>query len=372
VTNNVTVSDHTTEELSPGEARIGAKWKQLGGGATLGNPVNREFASMWTFANGSCICYNAKLNQAFEIHGAIYAKWVERGGLQYGVPCTDETATPDGVGRFNHFNDNTASIYWTPESGAHTIYGAIRQRWSQIGWETSYLGYPVSDEVDFAEGGRANEFQHGGIYWWADTGAIDLRDVIVHYTGLHCFGETDWDQSSNSDEPYVVIAVSTPLSAATFRSQVYDDVDAGETRPDLLEIYRGRPYGINVGTVVMEHDDDDPDRYKGEINDALMAAHALGTRGLGVIPVVGPAIAAIAGPVLAKFMPVLGDAINGLLDLRDDTIGNSTVTLSGRQMVLLAARTANNDFNGIGWKFESGVISGEGASYVAYYGTIPA
>jgi hypothetical protein len=41
-------------------------------------------------------------------------------------------------------------------------------------------------------------------------------------------------------------------------------------------------------------------------------------------------------------------------------------------MVLLAARTANHDFNGIGWKFESGVISGEGASYVAYYGTIPA
>jgi uncharacterized protein with LGFP repeats len=169
-------------------------------------------------------------------------KWLSLGGRDFGLPCTDELPTPDGVGRFNHFS-NAGSIYWTPETGANAIYGAIRERWESLGWERSYLGYPISDEVDFPEGGRVNEFQHGGIYWWPDVGAIDLSDVVVHYTGLYCFGETDWDQGSGSDEPYAIISISTPRIADTKRSQVYNDVDAGEARPDLLEIYRGRLMG---------------------------------------------------------------------------------------------------------------------------------
>lgn len=122
---------------------------------------------------------------------------------------TDETATPDGVGRYNHFT-NGVSIYWTPDTGAHAIWGDIRKRWEALGWERSYLGYPTSDEQDFSEGGRANSFQNGGIYWWPDLGAIDLRGVVLHYTGLVCFGETDWDQSSSSDEPYGIISIRHP------------------------------------------------------------------------------------------------------------------------------------------------------------------
>jgi hypothetical protein len=218
------------------------------------------------------------------VYGAIYQKWMDASGLRFGVPCTDESGTPDGVGRYNHFNGGTASIYWTPQTGAHTIYGDIRRRWSEMGWESSHLGYPVSDEVAFADSGRANDFQHGGIYWWPDTGAIDLRDVILHYTGLNCLGETDWDQSSDSDEPYVVFALSTPKHAWTVNSRVYEDVDAKEQRPDLLELYRGRPYGINVGVVVMEHDFGDPNKYRQQIQDVVMGVHTAGTLALGLIP----------------------------------------------------------------------------------------
>ena len=55
-----------------------------------------------------------------------------------------------------------------------------------------------------------------------------------------------------------------------------------------------------------------------------------------------------------------------------DRIGSGTTTLSARQMVLLAARTGNSNFNGIGFKAESPLISGSGASYKAYYGLVPA
>jgi hypothetical protein len=177
------------------------------------------------------------------VHGAIRAKWAELGWERspVGYPVSDETVAPDGFGRYNHFS-NGGSIYWTPATGANVVWGDIRKRWEALGWERSYLGYPTSDEVDFPEGGRANSFEHGGIYWWADLGAIDLRGVIVHYTGLHCFGETDWDQGSGSDEPYVIVSVTTPTSASTTRTRVYDDVDAGESRPDLIEVHRGPPY----------------------------------------------------------------------------------------------------------------------------------
>ncbi|MDE8668419.1 hypothetical protein PY310_07475 [Pseudarthrobacter sp. H3Y2-7] len=413
--------------LISGEGNLRRKYETLGGAAVLGEPISKEEGIIWTFANGSCLCYNQHLFRAFEIHGDIYTKWIAMGGLRWGAPCTDETSTPDGVGRYNHFNANTASIYWTPntgaaaiwgairekwaqigwersvlgypvtdetgtpdgigrynhfsnagsvywtpETGAHVIYGGIRARWEELGWETSYLGYPTSDEVDFADGGRANEFQNGGIYWWPDTGAIDLRDVIVHYTGLYCFGETDWDQGSSSDEPYVIVSLSTPQVATVHVSQIYGEVDAGESRPDLMEIYRGRPYGLNLSTVVMENDFGDPNKYKEDIQKIVMGVHTAGTIALGLIPVVGPLIAAVAGPALGSLMPSIGGAINDAFDWGDDRIGGTNVTVSAKQMVVLAARTANTNWHTIGYKVESGLISGGGASYKAYYGIVPA
>jgi hypothetical protein len=385
------------------------------GGENFFGPLQRGLTGKaWYFKNAA-LCYNSTLRQAFEIHG-----------LAWGVPSTDELGTPDGVGRFNHFNDNSASIYWTPSTGAMAVWGDIRKKWAalgwersplgypttdelgtpdgvgrfnhfaggsiywtpstgaaavwgdirskwaSLGWEQSYLGYPTSDESDFPEGGRANSFQHGGVYWWPDTGPIDLRDVVLHYTGLHCFGETDWDQGSSADEPYVIISVTTPQRAQTFNSRVYQGVDAGESMPDLMEVYRGPPYGINIGTVIMENDFGDPNRYRDEVNKIVMGVHTAGTLALGLIPVVGPVIAAIAGPALGSLMPSLGGAVNDLLDFGDDRIGSGNLSISAKLMVLLAARTNNSIFGGIGFKIESPLISGSGASYKAYYGVVPA
>jgi hypothetical protein len=120
---------------------------------------------------------------AHEVHGAIRDKWAGLGwqaGL-LGYPTTDETGTPDGVGRFNHFQGG--SIYWTPGTGAHEVHGLIRERWSELGWERSYLGYPTSDETDWvnpANGvhGRISFFQFGRIGWTAPDGAIEMPDEV--------------------------------------------------------------------------------------------------------------------------------------------------------------------------------------------------
>ncbi|MFC5063271.1 LGFP repeat-containing protein [Actinomycetospora atypica] len=94
------------------------------------------------------------------------------GGL-LGFPTTDTTATPDGRGRFTHFTGTGgASLYLNPaRNQAYAVYGAIRVRWSQLGWERSRLGYPTSDEVAVS-GGRRNTFDHGSLTWNARTGAV--------------------------------------------------------------------------------------------------------------------------------------------------------------------------------------------------------
>ena len=90
--------------------------------------------------------YVATGGHAFEVHGAIRAKYDALGGATgaLGLPTTDETGTPDGVGRFNHFDHG--SIYWTPRTGPMTVRGTVRNRWAASGWERGPLGYPVQDQ----------------------------------------------------------------------------------------------------------------------------------------------------------------------------------------------------------------------------------
>lgn len=407
------------------EAVIRRKVSSLGGEAALGG-VARKDGNAWYFNDGSCVAYNATQHAAFRVFGAIYQKWIALGGMAWGVPDTDETATPDAVGRFNHFAGNTASIYWTPETGAHAIWGAIRvkwaslgwersplgypvtdelgtpdgigrynhfsshgsiywtpqtgaqaiggairARWEQLGWERSYLGYPTSDEGDFPEGGRASTFQNGGIYWWGDTGAIDLRDVAVNYTGLACFGETDNDQTSASDEPYVIVSGANSERSATIRSPIYEEVDDGDGRADLIELYRGKPYGLAISCVLMEHDFGDPDRYKEEVTKVVEQVAKGVTAGIAAIPVVGPPIAVVAGPVLQLFVPALGGALSDLFDWGDDRVGSQEFTISAKQMVVLAARTQPSAFRGVLYKVESPLVSGFGATYKIHFTVEP-
>ena len=101
------------------------------------------------------------------------------------------------------------------------VMGAIGQKYDQLGGPSSWLGLPLNDEQEMSEGGQVSMFDVGCIYWWPDVGAIEFGNVIVQYTGLLCFGETDADGFfSDSDEPYAIVGVVSPLGRN--RSQVAD------------------------------------------------------------------------------------------------------------------------------------------------------
>jgi len=148
---------------------IAEKYRALGGcGSVLGVPKSNELATpdgigrYSVFDRGSI--YWTEALGAHEVHGAIRDKWKdvgwEAGALGY--PVTDETATPDSMGRYNVFE--RGSIYWTEATGAHEVRGAIRDKWKELGWEAGSLGYPISDEYSVAAG-RKSDFQHGSITW---------------------------------------------------------------------------------------------------------------------------------------------------------------------------------------------------------------
>ncbi|GLY68722.1 hypothetical protein Atai01_53410 [Amycolatopsis taiwanensis] len=166
-----------------------AHYRDLGGpGGILGFPTNDE---TWTadgagsyndFAgSGGASIYWSQATGAWSLHGEIRAKYLAVGGQPVlGFPTTDESGTPDGVGRYNHFNGaGGASIYWTTGTGAHAVQGAIRSRWAQLGWETG-PGYPVTDETGTPDGvGRYNHFTKGtSIYFTLATGAHAVQGLI--------------------------------------------------------------------------------------------------------------------------------------------------------------------------------------------------
>ena len=163
---------------------INGKYYALGGAnGFLGAPLTRETLAPdglgWYrhFQNGSI--YWTPSTCAYEVHGGIRELWASLGWERsfLGYPVTDETGTPDGVGRYNHFQGG--SIYWTPELGAHEVHGDIRGLWAALGWEQSFLGYPLTNETTTPDGvGRYNHFQGGSIYWTPHTGAHEVHGAI--------------------------------------------------------------------------------------------------------------------------------------------------------------------------------------------------
>ncbi len=117
-----------------------------------------------------------KIPAASSATEAIAKKYAELGGASgfFGSAQTAEQTCPDGVGHYIHYAGG--SIYWSPATGAHAIYGMIRDKWAALGWECcTALGYPTTDETEAPGGGRYNNFEHGSaIYWHPDTGAFAL------------------------------------------------------------------------------------------------------------------------------------------------------------------------------------------------------
>ncbi|WP_113811448.1 hypothetical protein [Blastococcus sp. TBT05-19] len=130
------------------------------------------------FQGGSI--YWTQATGAHVVSGAVRDRWTTAGSETgpLGYPTTDVIALAGG-GRFAHFQGG--SIYWTQATGARVLSGAVLDRWAATGWENGTLGYPTTDVTALADGGRYAHFQRGSIYWTQTTGArylpVAIRDA---------------------------------------------------------------------------------------------------------------------------------------------------------------------------------------------------
>lgn len=352
-------------------------------GAKVGKPQTINGGYLQQFQNATA--YGRYGSEPMEVHGSIRQRYVEMNGPDgwLGFPLSNETATPDGTGRYNHFEHG--SIYWHPATGAFEIHGAIRERWAALGYERGWLGYPKSDEVKFDDdGGRVSFFQHGAIYWWPDTGAIALNEVIVHYTGLHCFGETDADSGSDSDEPYATLGVAVPGSTQQiFQTKIYgeeaheDGVDSNEGYLDVIELYRGTPRGLMINSILQEHSGGDTKASREVIGEAVeKGGQALATAAT-LIPVVGPVLGPAATIGLKVFKRDIIDALNSFLEstlgYADRPLGSDVQVFSAKDLIVLATRPEGHaQFGPIPWRFETPPLERFGATYKLYFNVFPA
>ncbi|MBC2681278.1 hypothetical protein GSS87_02505 [Corynebacterium sp. 4HC-13] len=192
------------------QGRILETYKRLGGYRTFGNAITPESnagrgGKFQVFEQASSIYWHPNVSNgvARQVKGSIRDRWRdwgwENGSLRY--PTTDELTTPDQIGRFNHFEEG--SIYWTPSTDAQVVKGRIKDRWANQGWETGKLGYPTTSESSTPDGvGRFNHFQNGSIYWTPNTGPQVVKGRIRDY-----WASRGWETGSHGypiNEEYAV------------------------------------------------------------------------------------------------------------------------------------------------------------------------
>jgi hypothetical protein len=83
-------------------------------------------------------------------------------------------------------------------------------------------------------------------------------------------------------------------------------------------------------------------------------------------------IAMVVDAILGKLVPELGVTMFDALGLSDDRMSGCRVALTAREMVVMAARGTDSNFQGIDYRFESPMVTGLGAEYTLYFSLVPA
>lgn len=169
-------------------SEIDAKYNLLGGTTSfLGGPVDIErptpngLGSYRHYQGGSIYWHHAFPSEAFVVRGLIKEKWSQIGWEQspLGFPVSDELPAGDLGGKMSLFDGG--AILYRPDLGTHEIHGAIFHRWRDLG-DINRLGFPLTDELTTPDTrGRYNHSERGSIYWTPQTDAwevsADIKDV---------------------------------------------------------------------------------------------------------------------------------------------------------------------------------------------------
>ena len=176
---------------------IWQRWAALGyERGTLGYPVTDTLCGLVSagcyqlFENGSL--YVSSSTAATVVSGAARTAWAASGAENgpLGYPVRDERGGLLRGGSYQRFQQG--SVYRSPATGAHFLYGPIWQRWAALGHERSRLGYPTADLVcGLASRGCYQPFEGGSLYTSSSTPTVVVRGAI-----RTAWGVTGWENGS--------------------------------------------------------------------------------------------------------------------------------------------------------------------------------
>lgn len=179
-TDNATVAHSAPCQLNRWDA-IAARYYALGGSASvLGTTIGGEYAVYGgvgaNFARGRM--YASSATGAHYLMGSILTKYLALHGTigVLGFPTSDDLAAAGG-GRFSLFSGGL--IVAGASTGAHYVRGAIAAKYLEQRGTAGVLGYPTTDEAPAAGGGYYNLFTGGVVVWSAATGAHYVRGAIA-------------------------------------------------------------------------------------------------------------------------------------------------------------------------------------------------
>lgn len=127
-------------------------------------------------------------------------------GWNLETPLTE--ITPIFEGRFQRFQD--FSIYENQhDNQAYEVHGAIYQKYLEFNETTGDLGFPTSDEMDNpeSEGGKMSMFQYGIIYWTSYDGAY--VQLYPHYEEADLL---DWQKVLSDKNNYTSDDISVVIN----------------------------------------------------------------------------------------------------------------------------------------------------------------
>ena len=147
-------------------------------GTPVGEAVDVPGGAERPYAGGAI--YYSKDTGAHVMYGAILDRYKALGGPAgsgLGFPKNDESDTGDGTGRFNDFaTPEGASIYWTPQWGASVVKGRVLEAWRQSGGVRGPFGYPSTDTsvVDGVQTGKFVGPEGTEIQWSQSAGLVTV------------------------------------------------------------------------------------------------------------------------------------------------------------------------------------------------------
>lgn len=155
-------------------ARVGSRFIRTMGRLTLGVAATAAVAAL--------VVPSAVASPEGDAADAINQAWDAAGGSNSPVGGRDGDVYQVGDGYGQKFSDG--KIFYSPTTGAHLIYGAILDKYESLGGPAdSDLGFPNSDEAAGRIGPKSRGTTFGAsdkpaIFWTPDTGAWAVRGAI--------------------------------------------------------------------------------------------------------------------------------------------------------------------------------------------------